>query len=175
MSDPGLFATLLELPLISRIRRNHGLEHATLHVLAERNPKRSLAGYSDPGGFWLMGELQVEEVQSALEIALQRLRSGEHGLAIHQNCGTNVLVAGLFSGLAAGLGLLGTGRRWRNKLERIPFILILATLAVMVAKPVGLLLQERVTTSGWLGGLQVRGIYLNQLGRVYICRVVTAG
>ena len=30
---------------ISRIRRNHALEHATLHVLAYKYPQKNLAGY----------------------------------------------------------------------------------------------------------------------------------
>ena len=29
---------ILNLPILSRIRRNHGLEHATLHVLSRRHP-----------------------------------------------------------------------------------------------------------------------------------------
>ena len=42
--------TILDLPIISRIRRNHGLEHASLTLLSQRFPYRRMAGYSFPGG-----------------------------------------------------------------------------------------------------------------------------
>ena len=59
------FQSLLDTPIISRVRRNHGLEHATLHVLAERHPGLSIAGHSNPGGFWILGDVSTEEVRSA--------------------------------------------------------------------------------------------------------------
>jgi hypothetical protein len=34
-----VFKALLGAPGVSNIRRNHGLEHATLHILAERFPE----------------------------------------------------------------------------------------------------------------------------------------
>ena len=37
--------------IISRIRRNHGLEHATIHVLSEKHRNFSAQGNSDYGGF----------------------------------------------------------------------------------------------------------------------------
>ncbi len=48
------FQGLLDTGLISRIRRNHGLEHATLHVLAERHPGQPVAGHSDQRVFGLL-------------------------------------------------------------------------------------------------------------------------
>ena len=36
--------TILDIPILSRIRRNHGLEHATLTLLAQRFPYRRMAG-----------------------------------------------------------------------------------------------------------------------------------
>jgi len=41
---------ILQLQPIDRIRRNHGLEHATIHVLSSRK-RRSMAGYSDTKAF----------------------------------------------------------------------------------------------------------------------------
>ena len=57
--------TLLELPILSRIRRNHGLEHATLNTLARRFPRQPMAGYSDLNGFWIVGNLETEAVAEA--------------------------------------------------------------------------------------------------------------
>jgi len=31
---------ILDIPLIARTRRNHALEHATIHVLSEHEPRR---------------------------------------------------------------------------------------------------------------------------------------
>jgi hypothetical protein len=70
----------------SRVRRNHGLEHATLHVLAEHLPRVNLAGHSDPNGFWIVGDVSTEDVIDAAAEALRRLKEGEHELAVHPVC-----------------------------------------------------------------------------------------
>ena len=93
---------LLNTKPISRIRRNHGLEHATLHVLANRHPGKRMAGYSDLSGFWIVADLPGQEIKDAADEALQRLSQGEHKLAVHPNCGTNFATAG---SLAGNLGI----------------------------------------------------------------------
>jgi hypothetical protein len=109
--ETPLFKSFLSVPMVSRIRRNHGLEHATLHVLSKRHPGVNLAGHSDARGFWLVGDVPIEDVQEAIEEALSRMRGGEHNLAVHQNCGTNFVTAGSLAGLAAGVAMLGSGKR----------------------------------------------------------------
>jgi hypothetical protein len=135
---------VLDSPIISRIRRNHGLEHATLTVLNKQFPHQALAGYSYPGGFWLVGNVPTETVQLAVEEALQRLQNGEYSLAIHPGCGTNYLTAGVLAGLAGGIAMLGVGKRFRDRLERLPLAFALATLGIIAAQPLGRMLQERV-------------------------------
>ena len=44
MSETHSLPTLLDLPLISRVRRNHALEHATMQVLSEHHRELRLAG-----------------------------------------------------------------------------------------------------------------------------------
>jgi hypothetical protein len=149
---------LVNLPIVSLIRRNHGLEHATLHILAQRYPGRPLAGHSDTGGFWLLGDVPTDGLQQAVEEALRRLRAGEERLAVHPNCGTNFVTAGSLAGLAAVLGMLGVGERRRDKFERLPLVVTLATLALILAQPLGLALQRNVTTSGQPGALEVVSI-----------------
>jgi hypothetical protein len=90
--------TILGVPAVSSIRRNHGLEHATLHILSQRYPGLSMAGHSNSTGFWLFGDVPTEAVKSAVDEALQRMRSGEHNLAVHANCGTNFVTAGTVAG-----------------------------------------------------------------------------
>jgi hypothetical protein len=160
---------------ISRIRRNHGLEHATLHILAQRHPKAGMAGHSDTGGFWIIADVPIEEIYDSVEGALARLRAGEENLAIHSNCGTNFATAGILAGLAGGLAMLGVGARTRDKIERLPLAILMATAALILAQPLGFLLQERVTTSGRPGNLRVVEIVASQRSRFKAYRVGTRG
>lgn len=153
-------------------RRNHALEHATIHVITQADPRRSVAGHSDAGGFWLLGNLETEAVRQSVNDALARLRAGEHWLAIHPNCGTNLVTAGALSGLAGGLAMRGASRRgeWA---ERLPFAILLSTFALLVARPIGTRLQQRVTTSTDLASLQVITITRSQRGQTILHRVET--
>lgn len=157
----------------SRIRRNHGLEHATLNILSQRYNKRNLAGHSDAGGFWVLGEVEIEDVYEAVEEARARLNDGEKNLAIHRNCGTNFVTSGVLAGLAAGVAMFGAGKRRRDKLERLPISMLLATLTLIFSQPLGFVIQERVTTSAELVGLQVVEIVASRKGGVKAHRVVT--
>jgi len=172
---PSLLSAVLETPVLSRIRRNHGLEHATLHVLAQRNPRLNMAGHSTAAGFRLAGNIPTEAVQSAVEEALTRLRAGERQLAIHPNCGTNFVTAGMLSGLAGASAMLGVGGRTRDKLERLPLAAMLATLALIAALPLGLQIQREVTTSGQPGELDVVSISRMERGGLVIHFVQTQG
>jgi hypothetical protein len=172
---PNIFQTILDQPPISRIRRNHGLEHATIHMLSRKFPKTSLAGHSDAGGFWLMGEVPTEAVHAAAEEALTRMRAGEHDLAVHPNCGTNFVTTGSAAGVAAAAAMFGAGRRWRDKLERLPLAMTLATVTLILAQPLGFMLQERITTSGQPGALEIVDVIPSRRGRIQAHRVTTRG
>lgn len=169
-----LFLSLLDFSPVSRLRRNHGLEHATLHVLAERNPRQAMAGHSDLSGFWIVGNITTEEITAAVREALGRLQNGEHNLAVHPNCGTNFATAGILAGGLASLAMLG-GRDRRDRLERIPLAISLATLGIIAAQPLGLLFQRQVTTAGDPEALQVIEITPSQRGRFKAHRIVTTG
>jgi len=169
------FITILENPYISRIRRNHGLEHATLHVLSKRYPNQSLAGHSNLNGFWILGEVTTEDMREAVDEAMSRLKNGENNLAVHPNCGTNFATAGVLAGGVAAFSMFGAGKRFRDKLERVPLAMTLATLALMVAQPLGLLLQKKVTTSGSPDTLEVVDIIPTRRGKLSAHRVVTQG
>jgi Domain of unknown function (DUF6391) len=169
------FQGFLEHPTMSRIRRNHGLEHATLHVLAERHPGVPMAGHSDSAGFWILGDLPIGEVEGSVQEALGRLQAGETKLAVHPNCGTNIATAGILTGLAAALAMFGVGKRLRDNFERLPTAMVFATLALIAAQPLGLMLQERVTTSGSPGDLRVVEIQPRGQGVLTAHRVITEG
>jgi hypothetical protein len=162
----------LNLGAFSRLRRNHGLEHASIHMLSRKNPRRAVAGYSDPNGFWLLGDLSLEEVNDAVSEALRRMRSGERSLAIHPNCGTNLVTTAISTGVAGALAMSGT-RNDRERLERLPLAAVLAAGALFLAKPLGTRIQQQITTSGDPGNLQVIEIRPAQRGRFKAHRINT--
>jgi hypothetical protein len=134
-----------------------------------------LMGHSDVGGFWIIGDVPPEMLHAAVQEAIARLRAGERELALHPNCGTNFVTAGTLAGLAGALSMLGTGRRLSDKLSRLPFAAALATLALIAAQPLGMLLQARVTTLGDPGSLEVTAITHRKQGHLNIHRVQTRG
>lgn len=165
---------ILDLPILSRIRRNHGLEHATLTTLARRFPGHAIGGYSDPGGCWIVGDLPTEAVTEAALEALERLRKGEKSLAVHPHCGTNYAVSGTLAGVAAALVMLPGGSR-RQKLERLPLAAVLATLGLIAAQPLALLVQARLTTSGAPGTLAIDQVTRQEQGKMVLHRIHTTG
>ncbi len=164
--------TILDIPLISSIRRNHGLEHATINVLSRRFPNRRLAGYSFPGGFFILGDIPTADLREAAIQALSRMNNGEHHLAIHEHCGTNYLASGLVAGLLAWTGMVGA-KSTRAQVERLPLVLSLAIIGLILSRPLGPMLQKRVTTSGDPQGLSIVDIYPVRVGQPTIHRVVT--
>lgn len=174
-SETARLTTIHNGPFFGRVRRNHGLEHATLNLLALRYPRENIAGHSDGTGFWIIGNVTLEAVYTAVEEALERMRKGETHLAIHRNCGTNFVTAGVLAGTAAAVSMAGVGRSAREKLERLPLAILMATLALIVAQPLGFFLQEKVTTSGQPGDLQVIEILASRRGQLNAFRVITRG
>lgn len=157
----------------SRVRRNHALEHATLQVLTEQDPKLRMAGYSDTKGFWLMGDIETEKIEAAVNQALTRLRGGEHTLAVHPHCGTNLVTTGFLAGAFAWLGMLGAERSGRDRFERLPMVISMVTVAMLLAQPIGPYLQKHVTTDAVAGDLQVSRIERGMRGNMPMHRVYT--
>lgn len=166
--------TILDIPIFSRIRRNHGLEHATINILTERFPYRPLAGYSFPGGFYIFGDVPTGELREAAVQALARMNSGERLLAIHPNCGTNYAVSGFIAGLLAWLGMAGAKNK-RDMVERLPLAITLATLGFIASQPLGPKVQERITTSGDPQSLSIVDIFPIRFGSFSLHRVITQG
>ena len=145
----------LEWGPISLVRRNHGLEHATINLLSKKHPGQPFAGHSDPKGFWLVGRVPTDELVTIVQTSLARMNAGEHRLAIHPHCGTNAATTGVLAGFFAWLAMINTGNNWKKKLDRLPLVMLLTSLAVIAAEPLGPKVQEKITTSGEPGGLYV--------------------
>jgi hypothetical protein len=161
--------------IVSRIQRNHGLEHATLHLIGEKYPHLALAGYSDVQGFWIVGNVEAGIVIAAATEALERMRMGERQLAIHANCGTNFMTSGILAGLTAWLTMIGDTSTCKKKLDRLPILLILVTLAIIISRPFGMLIQSRLTTSGEPITLEVTRIVSRKNSIGWTHRVFTQG
>jgi uncharacterized protein YqhQ len=165
--------SILDIQPISRVRRNHGLEHATINVLRKKFPHVALGGMSDPGGFTIVGEVTTEDVAEAAIEALKKLRSGDAELVMHPNCGTNFAISGAIAGLAAWLGTLGSDKSFQKKLERLPLVILLATVALVVSRPLGPYIQRHITTSGNPGNLDLERVETAIRAGLRLHRVVT--
>jgi hypothetical protein len=166
---------IFDSSIVTKIRRNHGLEHATIHLLSKRKGNLSMVGHSDWSGFTLYGVVDTADVEDAAHEALHRLRQGESDLAVHPRCGTVLATTGLLTGLAAFLAISldgGTFRRFRW--ASIPSAILSATLAAIVAQPLGLFIQKHYTTSGTPGSLQIKNISVKPNSRVLTHRIETS-
>ena len=175
MSNP--LQGLLNSPWISRIRRNHGLEHATIHMMSRRHPNMTFIGHSDSRGFFFYGNVSTEELTNAVDEALTRLQRGESRLALHSNCGTNFLTTAVLVATASFLALMGTGKEDRpgERFLRLPMAIVAAVFALILAQPLGALLQKRITTASHPGSLEVTSIHRITSGRPTIHRILTRG
>jgi hypothetical protein len=164
--------SILELPFVGQTRRNHALEHATLHVLAATHPGSPLAGHSNPTGFFVLGNVQTEELKAAVTEALRRLRLGERELAIHAGCGTNLAISTLVAGTFAWFVLRGARSFW-GRILRLPFAIALALGGLAISRPLGPIIQQKITTDAEMGNLQVVDVRPTLQGRVTTHRVIT--
>jgi len=163
---------ILDLPLILETRRNHALEHATIHMLSAKYPDRHLAGHSNPTGFFILGNVTIEDLKDAISEALTRLRAGESELAIHAGCGTNFATTTLLAGSMAWFPLSGV-KSMRRRLWLLPFAVAFGVLGFVLSQPLGPILQAKVTTEADMGNLQVEEIMPLRKRGVAVHRVIT--
>ena len=139
--------------IIRRTRQHHAIEHATLTILAERFPGRRMVGYSDPAGFTLLADIPEEAARRGVADAMLRLQAGEAHLAIHPNCGTNLLTTGVL--VAA---MLGGAEPRKDGLSRFTRALILVLPVLVISPQLGLRLQRYTTLADvsdrWLKDVQ---------------------
>ena len=160
----------MDFRLVTAIRQNHALEHATITLLASaRGPRTVLAGRAGADGFYLYGDVPTEAVADAAGEALARLQKGEVDLAVSPFCGTSLATAGVLAGLGA---VIAVGSK--NRLQRLPQALTAAFFGVLIAQPLGRLVQKHFTTSADLANLRIEGITRAGWGRWTVHKVKTA-
>lgn len=142
-----------QVTLGAAVRENHALEHATIVLLSRRFPEARLSGISFAAGFFVFGDLPTDAVQPAADQALARLRGGEPEMAIHERCGTNLAVSGILTGLAAA-----SVSRLRKPYRSFNNAITAATLALIVARPTGMLVQRFITTKTPNAEMKIAGV-----------------
>lgn len=162
----------LELPLVRQTRRNHAFEHATIHVLSSRVRGLRMSGISDANGFTLFGAAPTAQVEQAAKDALARLKRGERQLAIHPNCGTNLVTTGAVTSATALLTTRGI-RTPADVRDRFPLIMVGMIAAVVASQPLGTWMQRNVTTDGDPADLEIVNITRGTVGKLVVHRVVT--
>ena len=152
--------------MVRRIRQHHAIEHATITILMRRNPGLQLVGgRSTHCGFYVYGDVETTELEAAAQEALDRLQSGEKHLAIHANCGTNLVATGTLAGLAVfTTSALGRQRR-ASLFDQIPAAILAATAALLAGRPAGRWLQGRVTTLADVEDLRLGQVRREQIRR----------
>jgi hypothetical protein len=149
------------ITLAQRLRRNHALEHATLHLLAAsavaapRSVAPRLVARTDWSGFWLYGQVPTGQVLAAAQEALARLQGHDEALAVHRRCGTNI-TAGLL--VAGALGYATSRIPARRRHARALALLAAAFGGCWLATPLGLWAQRHVTTDPRVGDARIGAI-----------------
>ena len=169
----SVLSSILEMPLVGSTRKNHALEHATLHLLAEKYPNQPLGGHSNPTGFFIVGDVPLGAIADASTEAMRRLRAGELGLAIHPGCGTNLATTGLVAACLGWMVMRGA-RSTTGQMMRLPVAVLVAVIGVLLARPLGPILQQKITTDANIGGLHVTDVHRSLQGRINAHRVMTS-
>jgi hypothetical protein len=151
-----------------RIRQNHALEHATITILSGYVSELRVSARSSSRGFIIFGDVDLGQLRRAVDEALQRLQAGEAELAIHPNCGTNLVVGALL--LTAGTMLGMTSSRTRT---RIATTAASSVAGYVAARPLGQFVQKHVTTLPDLDGVRVSEIFRRKILGMTIVEVRT--
>ncbi len=134
------------------VRRNHALEHATIHVLESRLGPMPVTGMAYRNGFSIGAPINPKMALDAAKEGLARLQGGERRLAVHPRCGTTVVVTNTLSALLFILLLFLTGNL--NILTVIVALLAAHLLGPLSSRYV----QEYVTTATDVENLRVTGV-----------------
>ena len=160
--------------ILRHLRRNHALEHATINLASQRYPGIQIIGFSGPLGFSLYTELSVDKIAPLVHKALAALKSGHAQLAVHDNCGTNIVVTAMLTTMAT---LMGMGRRTKRPLrrlaERLPYAVLLNAIALFAAPSAGHWIQSKVTTDPQLENVKIGSLFTDYKGGFQRIRVHT--
>lgn len=131
------------------LRKNHGLEHATVNILEKEYGFRNLAGYAEESGYYIIGADNTWVVEEAARKGLHLMKSGYGELAIHKRCGTSMTVANFISAIIFLLLLFYTGH------FSIFNMLIAVILANLIGPYFGQIIQKYFTTTADVRDMEI--------------------
>src|SRR5690606_1090499 len=149
---------ILEFAPIRKTRRNHGLEHATVHVLQRKFKDLKVSGWSMPFGFVLVHNAPADMMEPAATDALTRMNKADADLAVRPNCGTNLITTGMLTAL---VGLIFLRRRITG--PRRNAALFWMIVAIMMGQPLGMQVQKHFTTDGDPGDMLIKDIFTSEI------------
>ncbi|HLZ62431.1 MAG TPA: DUF6391 domain-containing protein [Ktedonosporobacter sp.] len=135
------------------VKQNHALEHATIVLLSKKYPDVRLSGISFAAGFFVFGDVPQEAILPTAHEALNLLRTTNPELAVHERCGTNLAVAGMLTGLSAM-----AVAKMKRPYSTANNVILASTAALVLARPLGLLVQRHVTTQTPNASMQILGV-----------------
>lgn len=150
------------MSMLSHIRKNHAMEHATIHILTKSMPGVSFAGYSLIKGYWIYGKAELQDIQKAAEMAHARLKNGERHLAVHPNCGTNIAMTGLCTAAASMLALAAEGDD-DSDFNRFSALTSAGLVGALLGRPLGPYMQKHITTDADVKNLSIVSINCSSL------------
>lgn len=151
-----------------RVRQNHALEHATITILSTYIPDLRVSARSTSRGFTIFGDVDLGQLRRALDEALRRLQAGEAELAIHPNCGTNLVVGVSLLTLGTILGMASNRAR-----TRVASAALSSVAGIAAARPIGQIVQKYITTLPDLRGVRVTEIYRRKMFSFTVVEVRT--
>ncbi len=153
MSINPLVQVAQQMLLGSAVKQNHALEHATIVLLARKFPEARLSGISFAAGFFVFGDVPTEAILPTAEEALNLLRTTHPEMAVHERCGTNLAVTGALTGLSAM-----AVAKMRRPYSTVNNVILASTAAIVLARPLGLMMQRYVTTQTPNSSMRITGV-----------------
>jgi len=147
-----------DIVLSRRVRKNHALEHATITILSGMVPNLAVSARSFSNGFVIFGDVDLGLLRRAADEALSRLQAGEAELAIHPNCGTNLVVGVSLVTLGTLLGMASSQTR-----TRVASAAASSVAGWIAARPLGEYVQKHFTTLPDVKGVRIGEIFRRKI------------
>ena len=140
---------IYQIAINPKLRKNHGLEHATINILEKEFGYNDLAGYAEENGFYIMGVRNPDFVEEAAKKGLDLLKNNNDDLVIHKRCGTSMTVANFISAIIFLFLLFSSGH------FSILSMIIAIVIANLIGPYLGQIVQKNFTTSSDVNEMEI--------------------